>query len=371
VTHNHSKKEKLLYKQYLPYISVTLFILLLFLMLRFLQPNELRISQSILFTDIYKDLPTVEIAGFDQGENWRGDYTHDSIRTLDGISAINIFSSKKTNSITLDKPLNLNNYKTIFAYFYIDKEETVDTIDKLRIGFTSGEKTSYFTVFKFNTGWNLASMEKKDFSDQSINWQSIRRVSIDLTPVADQTPQVTFDRIWTQQPIPNKRDLLSDANGYMSMKTVGKKTFLHIASPVLTHTRLQKPIQKNEFMYTVTFAPLKLGQFVISFQTDESAHNGYFFSAEGQDMDSYRLYKKINGVETTLIKGTFEKNIFEKEAYVSLRVQKTKKKIGVSVHMGGNKYIPLLTTYDPTFSKGYCGVLHKGSYLIDTIEVRE
>lgn len=360
------------FKKYASHLVLVFLFFLLVFVLKNLQNKERKTTFAINFLERYKDAPTLEIAGFEEGESWKGNFTRDSGRTFDGDTGMNIFTQEKSNIITLIKPLNLAPFDTIFAYIIIDSEEMIKKIDSLVIGFQTKDKNkATFIVQPLKSGWNLLTMSKNNFKQNKFNWKEIEETSVELTAKKGETAQIALDRIWTQQSMKGKTDFLSYPKEFFNLKTVGKKTFLHLGSPLMTRVLFNKIIERNDFSYTVSFAPKKFGTFGLSFQTNTNLDAGYFFAIEGEQTNTWRLYKKEGGKEITIAQDSLKSNIFEKEAYLWLRVEKKGNKITLSFSVNNQQYIPLKETEDSSFSKGYVGIFSKGSYLINSVEVKE
>lgn len=360
------------FKKNASYLGLLFLFIFLVFVLKNLQNRERKTTFNINFLERYKDTPTLEIAGFDEGENWKGNFTRDSGRTFDGETGMNIFTQGKPNIITLNKPLNLASFDTIFAYVNIDTEEMIQKIDSLVIGFQTKDKNkATFAVPPLKSGWNFLSLPKKDFKQNKFDWGQVEETSVSLTSHTGETAQIALDRIWTQQSMKDQADFLLYSKEFFNLKTVGKKTFLHLGSPLLTRVLFNKIIERNDFSYTVSFAPKKFGTFGLSFQTNTNLDAGYFFAIEGEQTNTWRLYKKEGGKEIAIAQDSLKSNIFEKEAYLWLRVEKKGNKITLSFSVNNQQYIPLKEIEDSSFSKGYVGIFSKGSYLINSVEVKE
>ncbi|MEK7079086.1 MAG: hypothetical protein AAB929_03370 [Patescibacteria group bacterium] len=360
------------FRKYASYLVLLFLFFLLAFVLKNLQNKERKTTFNINFLEQYKDSPTFEIAGFEEGENWKGNFTRDSGRTFDGDTGMNIFTQGKPNIITLNKPLNLAPFDTIYTYVNIDTEEMIQKIDSLVIRFQTKDKNkATFVVPRLKPGWNLLTLPKSGFKQNKFDWKQVDETSVELTAKKGETAQIALDRIWSQQSMKGKTDFLSYPKELFNLKTVGKKTFLHLGSPLLSQVLFNKTVEKNDFSYTVSFAPKKFGTFGLSFQTNTKLDEGYFFAIEGNQMNTWRLYKKVGGKEAAIAQDSLKSNIFEKEAYLWLRIEKKGNKIIPSFSVNNQQYVPFKEIEDSSFSKGYVGIFSKGSYLINSVEVKE
>jgi hypothetical protein len=144
-----------------------------------------------------------------------------------------------------------------------------------------------------------------------------------------------------------------------------------LGSPFLTQTIFNKSVNNRDFSYTVSFAPKKFGSFGLSFQTNEKSDEGYFFVIEGAQMNAWRLYKKEGGNEVAISHGSLTSSIFEKEAYLWLRVEKKGNSLTPAYSINNQRYIPFKTIEDSSFSRGYVGIFSQGSFLVNSVEVKE
>ena len=360
------------YKKYIPYLLLTLLFFSLTYILKNIQFKERKTTFSQKFKEIYKDTPTVEIAGFNEAEQWQGNFTLDSLRSFDGATGMNLSSENQIQKkVTLQKQMNLSGYENIYVYVYAQSKEMIDNIEEFSVGFSLKDKSETMApITGFHEGWNLVTIPMKLFKPPPSNFKEIDSVFLLLSSKKRVSTQISMDRLWTQKDVKNINIFSEFKPQFLNLKTIGKSTYLQTSSPEITNVVLNKEV-KNDFSYVVGFAPEKYGVFGMSFQTDKTNKNGYYFEASGQQMDSWRLYKREEGKETMLASGSFKNNVFEKGAYLWLMAEKKGDKIDISFSINSQLFTPIIQTKDNSFKKGFVGIYSKGSYLIDSLEVKE
>jgi hypothetical protein len=354
------------------YLIFTVLSLAVLFVLRVIRPHDLQTTYSLMFQDIYKKSPVLEIAAFQQSERWVGNYTFDSERSIDENVGMSIFSMNSSpTKITLKKNIDLSPYNDVHLYVYMDSRDSLDGIKSLRLLFSdSKEKEAYYEISPLKTGWNYIRIKLSDFVSENADRSAVRSVSLELTSKKNRTAQVSFDRLWAQHEV-RKEDFVSFDPSYVNLKTVFKKTYLHVSSPRETKVVFPKSLNTSSFSYTVGLSPLKFGALGISFLTDSRVENGYIFAVNGKTMDRWRILRRTDGKDTVLKSGALAPNTFEKGAMIWLRAEKKGNAISVSYTVNGQQYIPLTDISDRGFSKGYIGVLASGAYLIDSVDVKE
>lgn len=362
-----------IYKRYTPYILFALVFVLVFFLLKSIKPRERKPVYSLNFKQLYARRPTLEIADFSEGENWKGNYTFDSERTFDGEVGMNLFSSSNSPAtIMRTRQLDISSYDTLYGYVFVAKQESAAQMESLKFGFKSGTNAdAFFKVAGLKAGWNLIAMPRRDFAAKDFDWKNVNTTYVELVSRNGYTVQIAMDRIWAQATVQNNSDFLSYPRSYLNLKTFNKETYLHLASPMKEAVVFNRKFDRNDFSYTVTLAPLKFGTFGLAFQTDEKLKSGYYFSVEGPRMDRWKLSKKEEGREIALANGELTDNTFEKEAYLWVRTEKKGDRINLSISFDNQNFLPLKEVRDNSFSKGFVGIFYQGSYLIDSVEVKE
>ncbi len=357
------------------YLIPIILIFLAFMILRLFAPPAFdKTVLSIRFTEAYDKFPTTEIADFSQSENWKGDFTRDTMRTFEGETGLNLFSTNgKKAVITLNKSLSIPQNDTFFLYVFAANQEMVNRIQKLSLVFLTDNNSTQYDIKNLTSGWNLITIPKNSFSPAGGNdfsWNSVKAVSLSLEGKNDSFTQLTFNRIWSQKNL-TYASLASYSKNYTSLKTMARRTYLHLASPTSINTVFDKKVTARNFMYTTSFAPLTFGTFALSFLQDKASGDGYRFLLEEERMDHWKLVAIKHGKEVLLQQGKLRINTTEKEAYMWLRVKKIGSQITLFSSVNGNSFEQIGEVQDTRFSSGFMGIHSKGSYLVDSILINE
>jgi len=359
-------------RTYVPYAGFAVIVIVLFFVLKNLGPRELKTSFSLNFPDTYAGKQTLEIANFGEGENWKGNYTFDSVRTFDDEVGMNIFSTQEVPaSISRVRRLDLSGYDTLFAYVLAPDAQTASHIARLSIGFRNAKDETSFKVTNLKEGWNYLVLAKKDFSSKNFDWKTTESAFVELVSKKGTTAQIALDRLWAQNSQMDNDAFLTYDKRYLNLKTLNKETYLNLASPIEASVLFDKEIKRDNFSYTVALAPLKPGSFGLMFGMDKSMKNGFRFTLAGNRMNSFVLEKLEENGHKVLSRGEIKNTLMEKEALLFMRVEQRGSKLTVGASYDNQEYQPITQTDDAVFSPGYAGIQYNGSYLIESVEVKE
>lgn len=347
-------------------------IIVLLLVLQYIRPPVLKRVFFVDYKALFEKSKTVEIASFQTGEAWRGDFTLDTERSFDGETGLNFYSMNgRANSITLSKGFNLSPVDTINLFIFSKENNISADIDSLLISFASSKKDSFESSIKLEKqGWNFISLPRSSFTKSgNPDWKKIQAVSLNLVSKKSSTVQLSVDRIWGEKGnIPNPM-IDSKYDQFLNLKTVEGNTFLHMGASELFPLIIRKADEGNRFAYIISFIPLKHKAFCSAFNFSKLTDDGYLFCVEGSKMNTWTLLKQNGKKRTLLSEGTLHNTSFEKNAYAWIRVEKDGSSIKTGVSFNGTAFETVSNMKDSSFNKGTLGILAEGSYLINTIEV--
>ncbi|PIY69254.1 hypothetical protein COY90_01625 [Candidatus Roizmanbacteria bacterium CG_4_10_14_0_8_um_filter_39_9] len=350
----------------------TLEIVLLLLALQFFRPRALKRVFFVDYKTLFEKTKTVEIATFQTGEAWQGDFTLDTERSFDSETGLNFYSmGGKTNTITLTKRFDLSPVDTAHLSIFSPEASISQHIESLTLRFASSEKEMFESPISLKkAGWNYISIPLNSFTKAgSPDWKKIQSVSIILTSKKAATVQLSLDRIWAEKhDIPNP--MISTPYGsFMNLKTVEGNTFLHTGSSDPFPLTIRQQSEGNRFAYIVSFIPLKHQTFCLTFNSAETRESGYLFCIEGGKLNEWKLLKQNHNKQTLLSKGALRGAAVEKNTYTWLRVEKDGPTIRAGISFNGTAFETVNSIKDASFDKGTLGIIAEGSYLINTIEV--
>lgn len=360
-------------KKWTSYLVFALVCLGVLLVLRLIRPQTLSSTYSLRFPDIYASAPTVEIAGFTEGEGWKGMYTFDNERSIDGETGMNMFSINGAPAeATLLRRFNLKAYKSISSYIYVTSAQYAQNIDSLTIALTDSKNNMVqHNVTGLKSGWNYIMMKTADFAPSGkADLSDIASVSVKLVSKKGENTQITLDRIWAQPPM-RTGDFARADFSYTNLETINKRTFLHFSSPVPVSAFFTKSTSASRFSYTVGLSPMKMGTFGLVFGADPRNSDGYYFLVTGKQMDRWHFLKKTNGRETELQQGKLSANTFENGAMVWMKTDKNGSTYTLSLSVNGQRFVPIATVKDGDYYRGSFGVLSSGSFLVESVDVKE
>ena len=324
-------------------VVVALCIMLILLYISSLQKK----IGTVDFTAKYKQSPPIELAGFEQGEGWQGNFTYDNGKVLEGNTSI-IFSSwyGKENSISRQKQFIVEGYTKGYLSFFIKNKEQLNSLTSFTLALSNekGQKKLY-TFSKLTTGWNRVEILLPD-------WKKIISITLSINSKPEQITEVNLDRLWLQKNDDYKNDFDTKSDA-ASLRTIGERIYFFSASDKVA-------------AYDFTqISPFKKGTLSVSIIPEHA--NELSFSLNNTTVHlSARAPRKCiltNGqkgmVEKTLSKTSFENNI-----YVFIKATVLPKKIKMSLSNNGIDFEDCGEI--KAEGKTSPQLLLNGSYLIDS-----
>jgi len=323
----------------------------------------------------------VEIASFEEGEKWQGNYEYDSTNYLEGKTGF-LVVSKKNQANALEIPINLNlqNMNVFKILVYSASAENGNNINSFTIQFETDNNVLEYDIANIAPGWNLVKMPKNNFISNEnpvsggVSWSSVKKVKINLTSRPNTQTELTLDRLWGERDETYQELFSTNSPNMISLKEFKGKTYMNYWGLNGSNSQIKKIASATNFTHTAKIIPQKEGAFGLSAHLDLAAGSGYFFELGGVGLSGWELYKlglsRKNNDPVELKSGEFPNGY---------RIRENKPLwIGVSMKNGviscfysldGKTFNKLTEHYDGEIRSGSVGFVNKeGSFLLESVD---
>lgn len=336
------------YKKLLFQVGVLLFIVAIFLFILEQQKKYVTVDIS----KRYEQNKTIELSGFEQEENWQGNYSYDSERVMEGKSSI-IFTSwyGKETIIQKERKYDLKQgYAKGYVSLYVSDKEKVDSLTSLKLVLHSGkQKKEYDLRPQITVGWNRVSLAIPA-------WNTITSMSFHIVSKDTAITEVGLDRLWIENSAKYTTDVVDSPSKSLSLRTIGDRTYLFMSASQMETLRFITPEKIKGGIVTISFIPEHSRK--IKFALNDTA-----MEISGDRMDVCTLTEK----GAVAKKRNLANNKAPNDMYVFIQAELRKDKILYSLSNNGVTYeqCGIVTTH--TTSPIELSLL--GSYLIDSYSV--
>lgn len=184
---------------------------------------------SVDFSKHYAQNKTIELSGFETGEGWQGNYSYDTKRVLEGKSSIT-FSSwyGKKNSIQKNQTTVIpSGYTNGYISIFVKDKQTLSNLSSFTLDLAGqkDEKKQYPLTSSLQLGWNRVAVTFPD-------WKKITKISFTILSKPETIVEVNMDRFWIENTTIYTSDIFSTQNKFVSLRTIGNRTYLFSASTV-------------------------------------------------------------------------------------------------------------------------------------------
>jgi len=336
------------YKKLLFQVGILLFIIAIFLFVLEQQKKFITVD----FSKLYEANKTIELSGFEQTENWRGNYTYDSERFFEGKTSV-VFSSwyGKENSIQKESSTVLRDgYTKGYISLFISDKQKKDSIRSLKAVIENDKQNKeYDLTSQLLVGWNKIVIVIPA-------WKNISKISFHILAKEGDVAEVNLDRFWVENSSQYMSDIIVTKSKSLSLRTIGDRTYLFVATPDFEQFHFEQPAQINRGIVTLSFIPehAKKIQLLI---------DGTGVEIAGESMNLCTLTEKNMSVKKQALKSTKAPD----DMYVFLKAEFKGDKIAYSVSNNGVTYEQCGVTTKSSSSGVTLGL--QGSYLIDSYSV--
>lgn len=344
-------------------IIVLIFLIVLFISgMKSLAPS--RFPLRFEWSKSYKN-NSVEIAAFTEEENWIGDYTLDSERTLDGNTGLNMYSQNHIQrTIRLNKTMDLTPFNFIFMTIYVENEQFLQQKDNLIFYYITNEKKEFDSpVTGIKRGWNLFT-----FKNNSTN-KKIMSIGFKLNSFQNQVSQITLDRIWAEK---SERPYMSDLSVLnpmaVSLKTIDSHTFLNLYSSGLNRVSFVHLGELNDFTAEWKAIPQSKGSLGFFLTSEKSSDSELSFLMTHENKWKLETTDKKNK-QNNIASGTIQE-LYNVGTPLWFRVRKRGRSLEIEYSINGVAFYAITKNDKINMGSGKLGLVSNGSFLLDYIDIK-
>ncbi len=304
---------------------------------------------SIDFSKQYSKYRTIEVAGFEEGEGWQGNFTYDSVRTLQGKSSI-ILSSWYGNLNTIQANKNFiipPGYTNGYISIFVTDKKNLSSLVSLTLNLKGNNQQKDFDFTQLlQVGWNRLAVPIP-------NWKMISQISLSMLSKSGEIAEVNVDRFWIENTTGYKSDVFSTQSQSLSLRTIGQRTYVFSSSAEIATYSVTTPSQIQKGSITFSLIPEHSQEIQVSV-------NGTSMKIAGKNMSECTINKNAGTPVMKKLTSTSGNN----DLYIFLKATVQNGKIAYSISNNG-------VDYETCGSVSYTQIKPiqlslKGSYLIDS-----
>ena len=339
-------------KRYKPLIlQIGILLLLISLALFILEQQKKFIT--VDFSKHYYPNKTIELTGFEEGEQWRGNFSYDSKRVLEGKSSL-VFSSwyGAKNSITKEETVPLTDgYTKGYVSIFINEKKGLLSIDTLQLVLSeSAENKKGFDLTPLlHVGWNRIPVVIPQ-------WKKIINLSFAITSKKGEIAEVNLDRFWIENTSVYTSDIITTKSQSISLRTIGDRTYIFFSSPDEESFTFNLPTSISRGAVTISLLPEQSKIVALSL-------NSTSMRISGKNMSQCVLYKDRTSVSEKILQTTSANN----NLYVFLKAEVKNNNILYSLSNNGIDFEQCGVV--KTSEKKPIQLILHGSYLVDSYSV--
>jgi len=333
------------YKPLILQLGILLFIVAAFFYVLEQQKKFITID----FSKHYAGNRTIEISGFEQGEPWRGNFTYDSERVLEGKSSITLSSWYGIkNSLSSNNTILLKEgYSKGYIRVFIPNSSQLDAIESFTLGLSNATNTKNVDLLPgLLKGWNTVSVVIP-------SWKKIDSITFNIISKGDKIAEVNLDRFWIENTSQYQAELFTTPHQSLSLRTIGERTYLYSTSPTLSEYIFSSPSTIRKGVVTIGLIPEYTNTIILSLNSTE-------ISIGGKDQSECQLKSDIDSTVITQLKKHSGKN----DLYVFLKAEVVNNRVTYSISNNGVDFE--LCGAIQGSSKKPIKLSLQGSYLIDS-----
>lgn len=365
-------------KSHLPPIIIVIILLIVLSSIPFFlrKPNNSQnnLPYHLEWGQLYKN-GSVEIAGLKEGENWIGDYTFDSDRSLDGNTSINMFSQNgKVSKIALHKDMDLSLFNSINMTIYIESEQIAQQTENFIFSLiTSNSKQYSIQITPLRRGWNMLSFPLSSFRDdlnhEILENKRVLSFSFLLSSTKNHISQITIDRIWAEQYDKPYLSHVSTLHSFSSsFKTIDQNTFLNLFSQGINRISFPQINHISQFTFTCKVIPESKGSFGFFMTSNKPSQleTSFLISHENKwIIEKSEKLQKPNQIAAGNIQ-----ELYNISTPFWLRISKQRNTFNIDYSINGNDFNNIANTSRIPIEAGSIGLLSKGSFLVEYIDIK-
>lgn len=302
------------------------------------------------YSQKYFQHKTKELSLFEIGDGWRGNFTYDTERAVEGKTSMTLTSWYGADSyVSLAKTIPLDEYTKGYVLVYVKNKQELAKIENVYLELSEGSNKQEYSIIKeLIPGWNrVAFMVPK--------WKKIENIKIGIASRPQVIAEINIDRMWIENTDAYSKDLLTQKPTWLSLRTIGERTYLYSFSPELVTYSLSQPSSIRSGTITVGLIPERA-------KTIRFGVNGTDMNISGDNMKTCVVNTNGKPAVRKLLRDTSGGNDY----FVFLRATLNGNDITYSVSNNGLDYEECGTA--DRARKEPITLSLDGSYLIDSIQ---
>lgn len=235
------------YKKLLFQVGILFFICAIFIFILEQQKKFITIDIS----KQYENNKTVELSGFEQTENWQGNYSYDSGRVLEEKTSLTLTSwyGKETTIQKESRYALKDGYTKGYISIFVPDKEKLNNLTSLKLVLMNDkQKQEYDLASQLNVGWNRAAVVIP-------SWKYITNIAFNIVSKNDGITEVNLDRFWIENSTNYTSDIIESKSKSLSLRTIGERTYLFVSSTQMETFRFIDPEKINRGSVIISLIP--------------------------------------------------------------------------------------------------------------------
>ncbi len=303
------------------------------------------------FSQKYFYHKTKELSLFEIGDGWRGNFTFDTERAVEGKTSMTLTSWYGAKSeVMLTKTIPLELYTKGYVLIFVKNKQELAKIKNISLELKEGSNNSktYPFLKDISPGWNRVAFLVPD-------WKQITDVTFSIEAQPQTIAEINIDRMWLENTDVYSKDLVSEKPTWLSLRTIGQRTYLYSFSPERITYMLSKPNHMRNGTVTVGIIPERAKEIQLGI-------NGTNVQIGSNNMKTCVVNASGKQVVHKILKDTSGAN----DLYVFLRATLKGNTIAYAISNNGLDFEECGTTMRTR--KEPLSISLNGSYLIDGIQ---
>lgn len=303
------------------------------------------------FSKRYFDNQTKEVSLFEIGDGWRGNFSYDTERAVEGKTSMTLTSwYGKESAVELTKTIPLDGYTKGYILVFVKNKDELRMIKNMYLELSDNLKHKLTIPLEKNltAGWNRVPFVVPA-------WKNIEHVKLGIVSAAQTIAEVNVDRLWIENTDSYTKDLITEKPKWLSLRTIGQRTYLYSFSPSPASYILADPQFLRSGTITASLIPERSKSITFGL-------NGTRIVIAGTDMKTCNAYAGNNAIVRKILTKTSAMNDF----YVFLRATVKGDTITYDVSNNGIDYEQCASL--KRGGKTRVELTLDGSYLVDGVQ---
>jgi len=303
------------------------------------------------FSQKYFNHKTKEVSLFEIGDGWRGNFTFDTERAVEGKTSMTLTSWFGAKSeVTLTKTIPLDSYSKGYVLIFVKDTKALGNMKDVYLELKEGpERVQLMPLLKeLKVGWNRVAFMVP-------NWKQLTSLAIGIESQPQTIAEINIDRMWIENTDAYTKELITQKPVWLSLRTIGERTYLYSFSPEVVAYTLANPSKMRSGTITVGIIPERA-------KTIRLGLNGTDVYVSGDNMKTCT----VNANGKTVVRKLLSETSGSNDYYVFLRAIVKGNSVTYSISNNGLDFEECGRA--DRIRKESITLSLDGSYLIDSIQ---